>query len=94
MTKDEFKKFCKEQFYNKGFVVMSKKRTYQGNVFMSPQIEYEEYENEELGMYFQQNFDEWIIPAIEEGLDYIEKRISDNFFAPNYMKRDMKNNMN
>lgn len=151
MTKEEFKKFCEEQFYNKGFVkakkmyyldrgkdilcgvdlqksnfgntyyvnvcffvksyigkdkypsyleadfyrrimVMSKKQMYQGDVFMSPQIEYEEYENEELEMYFQQNFDEWIMSAIEEGEEYILKRLGNNFFAPNYMKRDHHNN--
>lgn len=151
MTKEEFKKFCKEQFYSRGFtkvkkmfyfdngkdilcgidlqksnfgntyyinvsffmknfivkdaypsyleadfnrriMVMSKKQTYQGEVFMTPQIEYEEYENQELGMYFQQNFEEWIMPAIERGMDYIIERSSDDFFVPNYLKRDNKFN--
>lgn len=147
MTKQEFKKFCKEQFFNRGFIkvkkmfyfdndkdilcgidlqksnfgntyyvnvylfvksfvekdlyptyleadfcgriiVMSKKRTYQGGVFLSPQIEYEEYESEELGKYFQQNFEEWIMPAIEGGLEYIAKRGNDNFLTINYARKE------
>lgn len=77
-----------EADFNRRIMIMSKKQTYQGEVFLTPQIEYEEYESEELGMYFQQNFEEWIMPAIEKGIGYIAERVNDNFFAPNYARRE------
>lgn len=51
--------------------VMSKTMTYQGSHFMTAQIEYEEYTEEELRVYFDKAFNEVILPPIYCGKKYI-----------------------
>lgn len=52
-------------------LVMSKKSTIRGNCFMTSQIEYTEYTEEELRSYFDKEFEERILPPIYKGKKYI-----------------------
>lgn len=129
MTKQEFKDFCKQEFYKRGFkkikneyylagdevlcgihlqksdysnvyyvnfyyfigdyrtsgsypkycdsdvggriVAMSKTRTNGGKNYRTAQIEYEEYDQDELRAYFDVAFEEVIMPPLMEGKKYI-----------------------
>ena len=50
---------------------MSRKQTFQGKQFMSAQVEYEEYTEEELRPFFDKEFEERILPPIHQGKKYI-----------------------
>lgn len=52
-------------------VVMSRKQTHQGKQFMTAQIEYEEYTEEELRPYFDRAFREAILPPVNQGKSFI-----------------------
>ena len=52
-------------------VAMSKTSTIQGKHFITAQIEYEEYTEEELRPYFDKAFEEKILPPIHQGKKYI-----------------------
>ncbi len=52
-------------------VAMSKKSTLQGKCFITAQIEYKEYGEEELRPYFDKEFEERILPPIYQGKKYI-----------------------
>ena len=52
-------------------VVMSKSQTVGGKHFLTSMIEYEEYTEEELRLYFDKEFEKKIIPPIRQGKTYI-----------------------
>lgn len=52
-------------------VVMSKTQTYQGKQFSTSQIEYEEYTEDELRVFFDKEFEERILPPIQHGKVFI-----------------------
>lgn len=52
-------------------IVMSKTMTYQGSHFLTDQIEYEEYTEDELREYFEKAFDDIILPPLSHGKKYI-----------------------
>ena len=51
--------------------VMSRKQTFQGKQFMTAQVEYEEYTEEELRPYFERAFEEEILPPVNHGKSFI-----------------------
>ncbi len=55
-------------------LVMSKKQTFQGKKFMTAQVEYEEYTEDELRPYFDKEFENRILPPVRKG----KKHILDN----------------
>ncbi len=52
-------------------LAMSKTQTIRGKHFMTSQIEYEEYTEEELRQYFNKELEERILPPIHQGKKYI-----------------------
>ena len=56
---------------DKRIVVMSKSQTCHGECFLTAQIEYEEYTEEELRFFFDKEFEEKILPPIFQGKKYI-----------------------
>lgn len=56
-------------------LVMSKTSTIQGNHFVTAQIEYKEYTEEELRSYFDKEFEERIVPPILHGKKYIRDNL-------------------
>ena len=52
-------------------VVMSRKQTFQGKHFVTAQVEYEEYTEEELRPYFDRAFEEEILPPVNHGKSFI-----------------------
>lgn len=52
-------------------IVMSKTQTYQGKPFLTAQIEYEEYTEDELRVFFDKEFEERILPPIQQGKVFI-----------------------
>ena len=61
-------------------VVMSKKQSFQGKQFMTPQIEYEEYTEDELRYFFELEFEEKILPPIIQGKKYILLNLNTLYF--------------
>ena len=61
-------------------IVLSKKETFQGKSFMTPQIEYEEYTEEELRKFFENEFKEKILPPIKQGKKYILSKLDQIYF--------------
>ena len=61
-------------------VVMSKKRAFQGKQFMTAQIEYEEYTEDELRCFFELEFEEKILPPIIRGKKYILLNLNTLYF--------------
>lgn len=61
-------------------VAMSKTMTYQGSHFLTPQIEYEEYTEEELLVYFDNEFETCILPPIYQGKKYILENLRTIYF--------------
>lgn len=55
---------------------MSKKQTIDGKPFITSMIEYEEYTEEELAYFFQQTFEEKILPPIYSGKKYILENLN------------------
>ena len=51
--------------------VMSKKQTFHGKQFMTAQVEYEQYTEDELRPYFDKEFTERILPPVYQGKKYI-----------------------
>ena len=51
--------------------VMSRKQTFQGRQFMTAQVEYEEYTEEELRPYFDRAFEKEILPPVHHGKAFI-----------------------
>ena len=51
--------------------VMSRKQTSHGKQFMTAQIEYEEYTEEELRPFFERAFEEEILPPVNRGKSFI-----------------------
>lgn len=47
--------------------VMSRRQTFQGEQFMTAQVEYEEYTEDELRPFFDKEFEETILPPINLG---------------------------
>jgi len=54
---------------------MSKTMTYQGSHFMTDQIEYTEYTEEELRPYFEKAFTEEILPPLILGKKYVYENL-------------------
>ena len=52
-------------------LVMSKTKTIQGKHFITAQIEYKEYTEKELIVYFDKEFEERILPPLYQGKKYI-----------------------
>ena len=52
-------------------VVMSRKQTIQGKHFMTAQVEFEEYSEEELQPYLDRAFEKEILPPVEQGKTFI-----------------------
>ena len=61
-------------------IVRSKKETFQGKPLMTPQIEYEEYTEEELRKFFENEFKEKILPPIKQGKKYILSKLDQIYF--------------
>lgn len=61
-------------------VVMSKKQAFQGKQFMTAQIEYEEYTEDELRYFFELEFEEKILPPIIQGKKYILLNLNTLYF--------------
>lgn len=61
-------------------VVMSRKQTFQGKQFMTAQVEYEEYTEDELRQYFDKEFEEKIMPPLSEGKKYILDNLKKKYF--------------
>lgn len=60
--------------------VMSRKQTLQGKQFMTAQIEYEEYSEDELRPFFEKEFEEKILPPIYLGKKYILENLNTLYF--------------
>lgn len=56
-------------------VVLSKTQTYQGKQFQTTQIEYEEYTEDELRVFFNKEFEERVLPPIQRGKTFILENI-------------------
>ena len=61
-------------------VVMSKKQTFQGKQFLTAQVEYEEYSEDELRPFFEREFKEKILPPINQGKKYILDNLNSLYF--------------
>lgn len=62
------------------FSVLSKKQTFQGEKFMTAQIEYEEYTQSELKLFFDKEFEEKVLPPIFRGKKYILDKLNTLYF--------------
>ena len=60
-------------------IVMSKKQTIQGERFMTDQVEYEEYTEDELRPYFDREFEERILPPIKQGKKFILENLNQSY---------------
>lgn len=60
--------------------VMSRKQTFQGKQFMTAQVEYEEYTEDELRPFFDKEFEEKILPPINRGKKYILDNLNTLYF--------------
>ena len=60
--------------------VMSKGQTIQGKQFMTGQVEYEEYTEDELRPFFNKAFEEQILPPINRGKKYILDNLDTIYF--------------
>ena len=60
--------------------VMSKNMLHKGEHFMTAQIEYEEYSEEELEQYFDIAFNDVILPPISQGKKYILNHLKEKYF--------------
>lgn len=59
---------------------MSKKQTFQGKCFMTDQVEYEEYMEDELRPFFDREFEEKVLPPIIQGKKYIWDNLNTLYF--------------
>lgn len=62
------------------FRVMSKSMTHQGKPFATPQIKYEDYSEEELRMFFDNEYQNLISPPIKEGKRYIADNLNKLYY--------------
>lgn len=60
--------------------VMSKTQTHQGKYFMTAQIEYEEYSEDELELFFDKELKEKVLPPIYQGKKYIVENLNKQYF--------------
>ena len=60
--------------------VMSKTQTIRGKYYMTAQIEYEEYTEEELRPFFEKEFEEIILPPVYKGKKYILDNLGKLYF--------------
>lgn len=60
--------------------VMSRKQTFQGEQFLTAQVEYEEYTEEELRPYFDLAFKEEILPPVYQGKKFILDNLGKLYF--------------
>lgn len=63
------------------FLVMSKTQTVHRKHFVTAQIEYEEYTEEELRPYFDKEFEERILPPVYKGKRYILDHLERLYFV-------------
>ena len=61
-------------------IVMSKKQTIEGKTFATALIEYEEYTEDELKKFFDEEFESKIMPPINEGKKYILDNLNKLYF--------------
>ena len=61
-------------------LAMSKTQTYQGERFMTALIEYEEYAEDELQVFFDKEFKEKVLPPITQGKKYILDNLGKVYF--------------
>ena len=61
-------------------LVMSKKKKVNGKCFLTAMIEYEEYTEEDLRIYFDKEFKERILPPILQGKKYILDNLGEIYF--------------
>jgi len=61
-------------------VVMSKTQTFKGKHFLTAQIEYEEYAEDELRAFFDKDFNEKILPPIYKGKKFILENLERLYF--------------
>ena len=71
-------------------VVMSRKQTFRGKQFMTAQVEYEEYTEEELRPYFDKEFEERILPPLYYGKKYILDNLGKMYFLTINQEEVMK----
>jgi len=71
---------CYESDIQGRIVVMSKEQTFQGKQFMTVQIEYEEYREDELRHFFEQEFEGKILPPIIQGKKYVLDNLNKLYF--------------
>lgn len=62
---------CYDSDIQSRIVVMSRTQTCQGKRFLTSQIEYEEYTEDELRVFFDKEFEERILPPIQQGKVFI-----------------------
>lgn len=74
-----FPTFYESDIYGR-IVVMSKSQTYQGKRFLTSQIEYGEYTEDELRSFFDKEFEEKILPPIYLGKKYILDNLNTLYF--------------
>ena len=70
--------------------VMSKSQTFQGEHFMTAQIEYEEYTEEEIRPFIEKEFEEAILPPINQGKKYILDNLDTLYFLTLNQEEVMK----
>ena len=63
-------------------LAMSKTSTIRGEHFVTAQIEYKEYTEEELRPYFDKAFEEKILPPIQQGKKYILENLGKLYSTP------------
>lgn len=70
--------------------VISKKQTFQGRRFMTGQIEYKEYTEEELRTCFAKEFEERILPPVHIGKKYILENLGKLYFLTLHKEEVMR----
>ena len=61
-------------------MVMSKKMSFQGKTFLTAQIEYEAYTEDELRPFFEKEFKEKVLPPIRDGRKFILENLDKLYF--------------
>lgn len=62
------------------FEVMTKTETIQGKHFITAQVEYEEYSEDELRPFFDKEFEEKVLPPIRQGKKFILDNLNKLYF--------------
>ena len=71
-------------------VVMSRRQTFQGKPFMTAQVEYEAYTEDELRPYFDRVFENEILPPVNYGKSFILDNLGKIYFLTLHPEEVMK----